>query len=102
MMCARDHGQGLLEPNHILRVPKYPIKPHIFLYNIQSTDRMYRDWIADMLRKSVVHLDNSSIGANGEIFDIGVVLSRGRNAPLQEDNDRDIGFGPRWMTNPEK
>ncbi len=60
---------------------------------------MYRKWVAVLFRESVVDLDSSSICANGEFSDRRFILRRGRNAPLQEDDDRAISFWPRRMAN---
>lgn len=80
MLYDHDHGQGLLEPNHNLQVPKHPSKPHVFLYNTQSTDRMYRKRIAILFREAVIYLDSSSICAHGELLDTRLILRRRRNA----------------------
>ena len=102
MLCDHDHGQGLLEPNHNLQVPKRPSKPQVFLYNTQSTDRMYRKGIAILSREAVVYLDSSSICANGELLDTKLILRRRRDATPQEDDDRAVSFGPGGMADAVK
>lgn len=94
MLCDHGHGQGLLEPSHKLQVPEHLIKPHVFLYDTRSTDRVYRKWIAILLRECIVYLYSSSVCAHGELFDTRLILRRGRNATPQEDDDRAVSFWP--------
>ena len=60
---------------------------------------MYGDWITILDRDSVTYFDSNSICANGELFERRFILRGCGDASLQEDNDRTVGFWPRWMAN---
>ena len=55
-----------------------------------------------MFRESVIYLDSYSICANGEFLETRITLRRGRNAALQENDDRATSFWPGRIANAAK